>query len=397
MIAILLITIITLVDRSFSGAAILCLIVYSVVRWNDLNLKPILLQLPIILVYFFAVFVGIENISVHYYRDLSFGILLLGAFYMGYQLEKHARDSLAKSIILLVPGVALYHIYLVVTKSSLDNLVEIRSVSSGIGELAVMSIILYNNQLLFGRFSKANARIARVGLFLAAAITVITLSRTVILEIVLLLAMEIWTKSKVVARGMVCLLLVVFFGIILNIDPEIIESQYSFQGKMVRSLSEIVPDEDKDRHADWRAVESAIVLKHIKTQSANKMMFGNGFGATIDLGFPMLLGESVLTELPIFHNGYIYIIFKFGIFGLLIFGFQVFVVSKRTFFRLNGRSRLSFLSTYFIISILVTQVFSSGVVQNSQLLFVVMLGSFTCLNDYGNFSVNSKPIQTGLR
>jgi hypothetical protein len=69
----------------------------------------------------------------------------------------------------------------------------------------------------------------------------------------------------------------------------------------------------------WRAYESLMgVTKFLGSPLINQI-FGNGFGANTDIQTTMLLGESERTDVPIFHNGYIYLLVKGGGFALLLY------------------------------------------------------------------------------
>ena len=75
MISLLLILILTLLDRSYSGAALLSLAVYSILSWKDLGIKPIRLMLPMVCAYLVGACIGVAEVSIHYYRDISFAVV----------------------------------------------------------------------------------------------------------------------------------------------------------------------------------------------------------------------------------------------------------------------------------------------------------------------------------
>ena len=48
-------------------------------------------------------------------------------------------------------------------------------------------------------------------------------------------------------------------------------------------------------------------------------LFGQGFGTLIDLGLYIPLGDEVIRFAPILHNGYMYLLVKTGVIGVLIY------------------------------------------------------------------------------
>lgn len=95
-----------------------------------------------------------------------------------------------------------------------------------------------------------------------------------------------------------------------------------FLEKISRSGSEILTsdfDGASDVHTFWRAYESLRVLLAFVSEPLVRQIFGAGFGALVDLGLNIKLGEYEYTHISVFHNGYLWILFKTGVFGLLVF------------------------------------------------------------------------------
>ncbi|WP_460451788.1 hypothetical protein [Alsobacter sp. SYSU BS001988] len=71
----------------------------------------------------------------------------------------------------------------------------------------------------------------------------------------------------------------------------------------------------------WRAFEGYAGYKSWADTGLFGHLFGRGGGATSPLGLGIKLGpdpESTFTEVPVFHNGFIYILVKAGIVGVLL-------------------------------------------------------------------------------
>jgi len=85
---------------------------------------------------------------------------------------------------------------------------------------------------------------------------------------------------------------------------------------------------DRENHADlwdhWRAYEAkrAIALMH---ESPSSFIFGTGYGSLVNLKFfaPITGEPKGIRYISELHNGYIYVLYKTGIVGLLIYLFLV--------------------------------------------------------------------------
>jgi O-antigen ligase len=97
----------------------------------------------------------------------------------------------------------------------------------------------------------------------------------------------------------------------------------SFFYKLQMAPSEIFDSEiDTSDHSQlwdgWRAYEAKKAFDTMGNEgSLLPYISGMGLGGLVDLGFEAPLGESDLQFIPHIHNGYVYVIFKSGVLGLL--------------------------------------------------------------------------------
>ncbi len=68
----------------------------------------------------------------------------------------------------------------------------------------------------------------------------------------------------------------------------------------------------------WRAYEASTALEQMQKNPSSFFM-GKGFGALVDLKFDAPLNSEKIRFIPILHNGYVYILFKTGIVGLVLY------------------------------------------------------------------------------
>ena len=97
----------------------------------------------------------------------------------------------------------------------------------------------------------------------------------------------------------------------------------SFLGKVQNSLTElsfVAGDEMTSITANWRGFEALRAYKAWQTGSFGQQLFGQGLGATTDIGFYYNLSESYWVRyLPILHNGYFMVLVKYGVLGVALF------------------------------------------------------------------------------
>jgi hypothetical protein len=78
-------------------------------------------------------------------------------------------------------------------------------------------------------------------------------------------------------------------------------------------------DDITDINANWRGYESFMALTTFINGTPANWLFGFGMGKLVDIGFVMYLNEDGIRYIPIFHNGYIYLLIKSGIVGTALY------------------------------------------------------------------------------
>jgi len=184
-----------------------------------------------------------------------------------------------------------------------------------------LAVLLY-----FWRF-KRHLAVSRAYFYIALSACTLSLifsfSRTYILLFIgTMLVLKGWGRinlKNVFRIGIVLTLLFSFF--IFTPSGESIGRDKSLLGKFSNVASELAfknYTEMRDINQYWRGFESYRALVAFLGGGHLQKVFGQGLGATIDLGFYMNLGGSEMRYIPILHNGYMYVVVKFGLVGLLI-------------------------------------------------------------------------------
>jgi hypothetical protein len=158
---------------------------------------------------------------------------------------------------------------------------------------------------------------------LGTAAVALSLSRTLL--IVLLCGVMVLLRKRTlfaVATGTVFAGMLGVFATSL-ISQSFFHAAEPFKDKVLHSSQEVElhPYETfKDINDNWRGFEAYRAMQTYKRLPFAQKVIGGGFGTMVDIGFAMLLGgQTPIQELPLLHNGYMYLLVKTGIVGLLLF------------------------------------------------------------------------------
>jgi len=108
--------------------------------------------------------------------------------------------------------------------------------------------------------------------------------------------------------------------------PEYNGGELTVAIKLRRSLDEMLLTDSVDPTEmilNWRGFEAYNAQLMLDHATFFKKLFGFGLGATIDLGQDVILDDSPIRFLPILHNGFYYLMIKYGIIGALLYVFSV--------------------------------------------------------------------------
>ncbi len=93
--------------------------------------------------------------------------------------------------------------------------------------------------------------------------------------------------------------------------------------KMQRSFEEILPTDGFDeasRLLNWRGFEAFNAQIMFEQGSIWQQIFGFGLGAEVDLGVRVEMSEEMVYQyLPTLHNGFYFILIKFGVIGVILY------------------------------------------------------------------------------
>lgn len=142
------------------------------------------------------------------------------------------------------------------------------------------------------------------------------------------------TTSSLKYIGLLVICVVLFYSYLFSIKIQRNSTGIeAFLYKIKIAPEEIFKSKiDRENHKNlwdhWRAYEAKRALA-LMNENKESYVMGNGFGSLVNLKFKAPVGEDDMKYISRLHNGYIFVFYKTGIFGLLfLFYFLLKLYSK---------------------------------------------------------------------
>jgi hypothetical protein len=266
--------------------------------------------------------------SRHILRDISFALTPIALIFMGYWMavKRGMLPLIFRTMVILGFVFALIHLGTFAQNPHLlsGESMDVRKAAGGTGDLVVLAFLIGLFQKNFGindLFPKLFTRFIVLPVLFASF--VLTYSRTELVIGVLLAFSLLGWLSRINFRFMSAVAVVLLSYVTLAvIVPE--DETGTFRSKLLRSVTEVTVSDYQamsDINNNWRGFETNRAVTTYLAGNAQQQLFGQGFGALVDLGFYMPLGGQSFRHIPITHNGYAYILIKAGALGLLCYAF----------------------------------------------------------------------------
>lgn len=310
---------------------LIVLVGFSVVMltadWQEQGFYKIGLPLLVVSV------IGLHGIFVHetrhILRDIAYALSPIALSYIGYWMAGNAKMWPSVMKIVMVCGFvfAARHLMVFVETPEIlsSGVEEVRGrAGGGSGGLVVLCLALgiFKNKFRMGSlFPSLLPR--SVVLIVCLASFVLSYSR-IESVVLLLLVLSLLGWFSQVRLSTIAGLTAIFVAILAMIFTTPDEETDTFRSKLARSVTEITVVNFQDEQSindNWRAFETSRVVDSFSSSTTLEQVFGQGFGTLVDMGLEMNLGGEYFREIPIFHNGYAYILIKTGLLGLLCYVF----------------------------------------------------------------------------
>lgn len=132
------------------------------------------------------------------------------------------------------------------------------------------------------------------------------------------------------------LIVLIGYSIILSINPK--RGGKGLEAFLYKvKIAPIEPFKTKIDKSDWkdfndnyRSYENIIAVKQVSNNGMSAIIFGEGLGATLDLGRKVLSNDGeYVRHIPIVHNGYMTVFLKSGIVGVIILLYFLIILFKQ--------------------------------------------------------------------
>ncbi len=342
----------------------------------------------------------------NFIRDLLYFTKPVILILLGYFIARKINNGkiVFKVLIYLGVGYAVYHIlhtfiFTDFKNATVSTIRGINGLGNSIEMYSIALIILGNKYPEFNVIS--NKKTKHLFLLFLTMSFIFYFSRTMFVGLIFLI-LGVLNYLKLNKKGLkyLLLLLTMFIGLYAYLYSTEINRQggalESFLYKLKMAPGEIfTPKLDLDNKAalwdHWRAYEAYCAFESLNESPVNYIN-GKGFGALVDLKFPAPLSdEGNLRYIPILHNGYVFVLYKTGIMGLLLYlvflfylYYQAYQKTENIEIKIFG-NLLSATSAYIIFSSLII----TGL-YNKEEEIALLLGVFLFLKSNANLKEKRK-------
>lgn len=272
-------------------------------------------------------------------RDVTYLLKPAIGLLAGYQLCKRYLKNPMGLIVNAGFIIAVIHLLVVVYAIVVlhaANMHKLREYSGYFSDFEVYALVV----LIFK--DKFNLKMSQEKFLIMAGILSISvflyLARTNFIQLgILLLAVKgyvVLNKRSLKIIGITLLSGVLAYGAIYYYNPS--RSGKGFEGFLYKIKiaptepfkTKINVDNWKDFNDNYRSYETILTLRQMPHDGSAAIIFGKGAGSSLDLNKKVWLQDSFIRFIPFMHNGFMTVLLKSGIVGVLIL-----IYSLSLFFR----------------------------------------------------------------
>ena len=315
--------------------------------------------------------IGMSNHSSHHIlRDITYALTPLSLIYIGYYYceSRITLQQILKIIMLFALIFSLIHLFQFLINPSLllEQVDTIRQNSfNPAGELVTFSLILGLIQYRLGLDNLFPRFLPRfIGLPILFLSFVFLFSRISFVVAIALFLSFMGFLSRINWKSIVSIGILLTGLLFLILTTPSYETN-TFRGKISKSITEITISDYQnfaDINHNWRGYETFRALLDFSKQGIVGKIIGSGFGSVVDLGLSIQLGSSYLREIPIFHNGYAYILVKTGLIGLFCYVLFYFNIIQYAFKLKKTENAEQFVLSLLLLGLALSMILSMYVV-----------------------------------
>ena len=315
-------------------------LLYLLISRDSLDVRALWVVGPFFVIVLLGMATGVGANSYDYFKDIWYvlnPVLVMATGYVLFRGKPHVAFGLRAFVFAgLVVAVWQIRPYFFYPEIIFLNTETIRkSIGTGFYAPVVALLILL---ITAGRWRQLLRLPTWLGvlLFILIAISVsLMFSRTAFLVGLVGIAAWAGAFAKREWLRLFLPLMVVGYGAFMLqyvIDVDSAWATRTFTGKLARAVSELTVADHTGMHAigmNFRGYETAQALRQFENSSVLQMLFGQGFGAKVDLGVSLPLeaneaGQRINVRfIGVLHNGYTYLLTKSGAVSVVAYLFAL--------------------------------------------------------------------------
>ncbi len=360
---------------------------------------------PVILVFLLG-FLGMFIHKYHLFnivKDIFHFIKPILGLLIGYIFYKRINDFKLFVKTIIVTGFLSSLVHYIIIAFFINNIENVSNIrehgTDNFVELFALFFLIF-----YKKFQKENLFSSKlihyIILFSLFISCVLYFSRTmIVIAIMALLTMygyTIITKKTLKIMGFLLLFTLAFYAFLFSANIQRNSKGIeSFLFKVKNAPAEVFKTRiDREDHTDlwdhWRGYEASKAFE-LLNDSPKGYIFGCGYGSLVNLKFyaPLSNDQKGMKYISELHNGYVYILYKTGILGIVLYLYFLFSLYVKIYF--DKRFTTTFISTIgicFLFSTLVTV----GI-NNSNDTIIILLGALLFFYEKENNIRTIKPIE----
>lgn len=366
--------------------------VFMAIEKPTISLRFLKMSLPIIFIFLIG-FLGTIFNKYHLFnitKDIFHFIKPILAIFIGYFFYKKINnfELFIKTIVITGFLSTLVHFVLVFGFSSLENVSSIREHGTD-NFVELMGLFFLAFYKKFQGENLFSSRIIHRTILLTLFFScILYFSRTMIVMAIMALltiyGFTIITKKTLKISGFLLLFILGFYVFLFSVNIQRNSKGIeSFLFKVKNAPAEVFKTKiDRENHValwdHWRGYEAGQAFA-LMNENPENYFFGLGYGSLVNLKFyaPLSKDEKGMKFISELHNGYVYILYKTGITGIILYIFFLFSLYVKINFNKNFIAVfISIIGLSFIFTTLVTVGINNS---NEALIFI--LGALLFFNE----------------